>query len=67
VHLSGAKLSGANLYHAKLSGANLRGADLSGPNLSGPTNLTQRQLDEACGNANTRLLKGFTLKPCSPN
>ena len=78
--LSGANLSGAKLGVAKLGGANLSGADLSGANLSnailyganlkganlsGAKNLTQTQLDEACGTSNTKLPEGLTLKPCS--
>jgi hypothetical protein len=76
-HLSDANLSGANLYFANLSGAdlyrvNLSGADLYRPNLSGANllgakNLTQTQLDKACGNADTKLPEGLTLKPCSKN
>jgi uncharacterized protein YjbI with pentapeptide repeats len=75
-HLSGANLSGANLSGADLSGAklgkaNLSGADLSYANLNGADlsdakNLTQTQLDEACGDANTKL-QGLTLKPCATN
>jgi hypothetical protein len=74
-NLSGADLSGANLSVAILRGAFLSGADLSGAilrgaflsdaNLSGTENLTQTQLDEACGNSNTKLPEGLTLKPCS--
>jgi uncharacterized protein YjbI with pentapeptide repeats len=68
--LVAADLSGANLSGANLSGANLSGADLSGANLSGADlrevkSLSQAQLDKACGNANTKLLEGLTLKPCS--
>ena len=38
----------------------------SGANLLGARGLTQTQLDEACGDANTKLPEGFTpLKPCS--
>jgi Pentapeptide repeats (8 copies) len=51
--LSGASLGGANLTLASLSNANLTGANLSGADLSG--NLTQEQLDKACGNADTKL------------
>jgi uncharacterized protein YjbI with pentapeptide repeats len=65
-NLSGANLSSAWLSNADLSGANLSGADLSGANLSGADlsgaeNLTQTQLDKACGNAKT---KPPTLKAC---
>lgn len=69
--LYGANLSGAELYSADLSGANLftanlSGADLSGAKLSGAhLNLTQEQLDTACGNADTKLPEGLTIKPCS--
>jgi hypothetical protein len=48
-NLSSANLSGANLDIANLDSANLSGADLSGANLSGAINLSQEQLDKACG------------------
>jgi hypothetical protein len=74
-NLSGAYLSGADLRAANLSGAylrstNLSGADLwsanlSGADLSDALNLTQTQLDEACGSSNTKLVESFTLKLCS--
>ena len=60
--LSDANLSGANLSGANLSDANLSGANLSGANLTGAKNLTQEQLDKACGNADTKLPEGLTLK-----
>jgi Pentapeptide repeats (8 copies) len=69
--LFGARLVKANLSNADLTGArlvkaNLSGANLSGANLLGARGLTQTQLDEACGDANTKLPEGFTpLKPCS--
>jgi Pentapeptide repeats (8 copies) len=64
--LSGANLSNADLTGARLTKANLSGTDLSGANLLGARGLTQTQLDEACGDANTKLPEGFTpLKPCS--
>jgi uncharacterized protein YjbI with pentapeptide repeats len=67
--LSGADLSGAILFradlrHANLSGAILTGANLSGADLSGARELTQTQLDEACGDANTKPPEG--LKPPKP-
>jgi uncharacterized protein YjbI with pentapeptide repeats len=68
-------LSGANLFRANLSGAFLDGADLSdaylgsvnlsGANLYIAKNLTQTQLDMACGNANTKLSDGLKVKTCS--
>ena len=61
-----ANLSNADLTGARLTKANLSGTDLSGANLLGARGLTQTQLDEACGDANTKLPEGFTpLKPCS--
>ena len=73
-HLNGAFLFGANLFGASLFGADLIGADLSYANLSGANlmatdltaalNLTQGQLDTACGNAETKLPEGFKLKDC---
>ena len=73
--LSGAYLRGANLITASLRNADLRKAnlsqtillyaDLSDADLSDATNLTQMQLDEACGgSANTKLPEGLTIKPC---
>jgi len=53
-YLNRSTLRGAFLYVAKLRGADLQAVDLSGA-----------KLDEACGDARTRLPEGFTLKPCS--
>jgi len=65
--LTGADMRDANLTGADVSGvdfslANLSGANLSGANLTGAKNLTQEQLDKACGNADTKLPEGLTLK-----
>jgi hypothetical protein len=65
--LSNADLSNAELNNADLNNAKLNYADLSDANLSNAKNLTQTQLNEACGNAKTKLLKGLTLRLCSPN
>jgi uncharacterized protein YjbI with pentapeptide repeats len=70
--LIGARLIGGNLSIADLSGASLFGANLSrtnltGADLTGAKNLTQEQLDEACGDSNTKLREGLTVKPCSTN
>jgi uncharacterized protein YjbI with pentapeptide repeats len=64
--LSVAYLSNAELSNANLSDANLSDANLSGANLSGAKNLTQTQLDKACGNG-TKLPEGLILVPCSPH
>jgi uncharacterized protein YjbI with pentapeptide repeats len=73
--LSGANLTGTKLFVAKLIGiklnfltkltnADLSGADLTHADLRGAADLTQMQLDEACG-TDTKLSPGLTLnKPC---
>jgi len=58
--LSSANLSGAVLISADLSDAVLSGADLSAANLELATNLTQKQIDAAKGNSQTRLPEGLT-------
>jgi hypothetical protein len=60
-----ANLSDANLSGADLSEADLRGADLSSADLSGANNLGAKGLEEACGDAETKLPdESLTLKPC---
>jgi uncharacterized protein YjbI with pentapeptide repeats len=63
-----ANLGGADLYKANLGGASLYGANLSGADLPGVENLTREQLDEACGDKNTKLYGelsfDLTLNPC---
>jgi hypothetical protein len=66
-NLSAANLLAANLSGTDLSNADLRFADLSGANLRDAKNLTKEQLDTACGNANTKLPEGLTIKPCPPS
>ena len=51
----------ANLEGAVLSGARFEGADLEYA-----AGLNQAQLDEACGDAATRLPKGLVLAVCAP-
>ena len=41
--------------------------DLSYADLTDAKNLTQTQLDKACGDAHTKLPEGLTLKPCPAN
>jgi hypothetical protein len=68
INLSGANLSGANLYGANLSGANLSGAILSSVDLSvailSLANVSQSQLDSACGDKDTVLHESLTIKQC---
>jgi uncharacterized protein YjbI with pentapeptide repeats len=61
--LRDAELTGAHLHDAHLHDAKLNGADLSDADLSGAHNLTQAQLDQACGTG-TQLPPSLTLKPC---
>jgi hypothetical protein len=61
-NLSGAHLTNADLRGSDLSGANLAGADLSGSDIR-ETNITQQQLDSACGSG-TRLPAGLRIRPC---
>ncbi|HEX4159155.1 MAG TPA: pentapeptide repeat-containing protein [Rhizomicrobium sp.] len=66
----GADLSGANLAHAELGGADLSGARLTitsirAADLSRAKGLTQAQLDQACGDAETKLPANLHVKTCS--
>lgn len=54
-----AKLLGADLKGADLGRARLRDADLSGARLAETTNLSQRQLDQACGDRPMTLPPGL--------
>jgi hypothetical protein len=79
-YLNGAELHGADLRGALLNGAHLDGADLrgahlfftfldgahlDGANLRGAIDLTQEQLDRACG-TDVELDPWLTIKPCPP-
>lgn len=66
----GADLSGANLAHAILDGADLTGAlmtitSIKGTDLTRVRGLTQTQLDAACGDADTKVPAGMTVKTCN--
>jgi uncharacterized protein YjbI with pentapeptide repeats len=66
----GADLSGANLAHARLDDADVSGANLSitsikGTDLTHTKGLTQHQLDEACGDTETRVSAPLRVKNCS--
>jgi len=60
-----ADLTNAYLRNTNLAGANLHNADLSGADVNDAKNLTQRQLDSACGDDTTSLPSGFSIKSCS--
>ena len=64
-----ADLSGANFLHANFEGADLTGAILSATSIKGAlleraVGLTQEQINAACGDAQTRLPFGLTVKVC---
>jgi len=71
---SSARFGGANLTNASFVGTYLEGADFSGARLDGAnfsgaqmrsaTGLTQRQLDRACGDAETRLPGSLRIPAC---
>lgn len=56
---AGVNFGKASLYHATLVGTSLHGADLS---MIG--DLSQKQLDLACGNESTKLPAGMTIRKC---
>ena len=62
--LDGADLNGTDFSGADFSGTSISGAKLRGAILTGVRNLTQEQLDTACGDGRTRLPKGLTVQPC---
>ena len=72
--LTGADLTNANLIRASLVGATLTGTQMQeailtrthveDTDLTGAIGLTQAQLRLACGNANTKLPPGLSVKPC---
>jgi uncharacterized protein YjbI with pentapeptide repeats len=63
--LQGADLLGADLQGADLRSADFQGANLRGANLKEAEFLTQQQLDEACGDEETKLSEGLTIETCS--
>ena len=66
----GTDLSGANLAHATLDGADMTGAVLSitslkGTDLTHVKGLTQAQLNQACGDSDTKAPAGLTVHTCT--
>jgi len=61
---SDADFSRASFTGADVTNMNFAGADLSGADLRSARGLTQAQLDEACGDARTRLPRGLRVGQC---
>jgi uncharacterized protein YjbI with pentapeptide repeats len=62
--LTNASLVGTYLEGARFAGARLTGTNLSGAQLARATGLTQRQLDQACGDEATTLPRGLRIRNC---
>ena len=70
VSFRNADLAGANLAHANLTGADFTGATLSitsfkGTDLTKTKGLTQAQLDQACGDKDTKVPAGLKAHMCT--
>ncbi|MGA9659832.1 MAG: pentapeptide repeat-containing protein [Asticcacaulis sp.] len=63
-NLTNANFVGAYLEHANFRGANLSGVNFSGAEMSTATGLTQRQMDQACGDKATELPAGIRIPVC---
>ena len=56
--------AGANLTNANFKGAILSGVNFSGAEMGSATGLTQRQMDQTCGDATTELPHGLRIPVC---
>lgn len=63
--LSGSDFDRARLAYADFTGATLAYTHFKGADLSRAKGLTQQQLDSACGDADTKLPQGLSVKSCS--
>ena len=63
-NMTNASFVGAYLDGATFSGATLTGVNFSGASLQRATGLTQRRLNQACGDEATRLPRGLTVPHC---
>jgi uncharacterized protein YjbI with pentapeptide repeats len=64
VDFEDAVLVGGSFNGSKFDNAKLKRVNFSGSDLSTATGLTQAQLNEACGDAETRLPKSFVIPSC---
>ncbi len=65
-NLSQTIMQGVKFGNALLTDTKFDGADLSGADLRSASNLTQAQLDTACGSHKTRLPTGMSIMYCLP-
>ena len=63
-NLTNASFVGSYVQGANFSGANLSSANFSGAEMSRARGLTQRQLNQACGDASTTLPGGLHIPAC---
>lgn len=63
-NLTNANFVGAYLEHANFRGAILDGVNFSGAEMSTATGLTQRQMDQTCGDESTELPAGLRIPRC---
>lgn len=63
--LSGANLASANLSNADLTGAIMDITSIKGTDLRNAKGLTQKQLNQACGDAGTKVPAGLTVRICT--
>jgi len=63
-NLTHANFVGAYLEHANFTGAILTGVNFSGAEMSSATGLSQRQMDQTCGDESTLLPRGLRIPVC---
>jgi uncharacterized protein YjbI with pentapeptide repeats len=61
---SGADLRNVNFNEADVTRANFEEANIAGANLETAHGLTQRQLNSACGDVQTRVRRGLRVRMC---
>ena len=63
-NLNSARLRDADFARANFADANLLRADIRGADLSAARGLTQAQINSACGDEDTGLPRGLTVREC---
>lgn len=64
-NFSGADLRRVNFNEADVTRANFNQANIAGANLETAEGLTQRQLNSACGDVQTRVRRGLHVRYCN--